>query len=125
MSQEGFSAREDLDRLLTVGIPALLPLMGGLQLGGKNIDAAKELDTWRKAIASAKDYPSAIRAVQGFEARIAELTAQADAAPTASPRRAAPREGRKPAPSAARPRKRNPQTGEIAEYNGKTWVIVK
>lgn len=70
---EGFSARQDLDRLLTVGIPALLPLMGGLQLGGKNIDAAKELETWRKAIASAKDYPSAIRAIEGFERRIQEL----------------------------------------------------
>lgn len=77
----GFSARQDLERLLTVGIPALLPLMGGLQLGGKNIDAAKELETWRKAIASAKDYPSAIRAIEGFERRIAELKA----APSTTP----------------------------------------
>lgn len=80
---EGYSARQDLDRLLTVGIPSLLPLMGGLQLGGKNMDAAKELETWRNSIASAKDYPSAIRAVEGFEARIRQLRA----APVASPRR--------------------------------------
>lgn len=73
-SPEGFSAREDLTRLTTVGIPALLPLMGGLTLGGKNIDAAKELDTWRNAITSAKDYPSAMRAITGFENRIKELT---------------------------------------------------
>lgn len=87
-NSEGFSAREDLNRLLTVGIPALLPLMGGLTLGGKNIDAAKELETWRKAIASAKDYPSAIRAVQGFERRIAELSQGASVSPanTTAPR---------------------------------------
>lgn len=83
-NSEGFSAREDLNRLLTVGIPSLLPLMGGLTLGGKNIDAAKELDTWRQAIASAKDYPSAMRAVQGFERRIAELSA-GDPASAAAP----------------------------------------
>lgn len=85
-SPEGFSARQDFERLTTVGIPSLLPLMGGLTLGGKNIDAAKELDTWRNAIASAKDYPSAIRAIEGFERRIAELTA-AEAAPAPSPSR--------------------------------------
>lgn len=72
-NREGFSAREDLNQMLTVGIPALLPLMGGLQLGGKNIDAAKELETWRNAIASSKDYPSAMRAIERFEKRIAEL----------------------------------------------------
>ena len=88
-NSEGFSAREDLTRLTTVGIPALLPLMGGLSLGGKNIDAAKELDTWRNAIASAKDYPSAMRAIQGFETRIKELTA----AQPASRRPAAPARG--------------------------------
>lgn len=96
-SPEGFSAREDFNRLTTVGIPALLPLMGGLTLGGKNIDAAKELDTWRNAIASAKDYPSAMRAIQGFESRIAELTAeQANARSTARP---APRRTVRPAGS--------------------------
>lgn len=79
-NKKGFSARQDLNRLLTVGIPSLLPLMGGLQLGGKNIDAAKELETWRNAIASAKDYPSAIRAIEGFERRIAELSRSAPAA---------------------------------------------
>lgn len=95
----GFSAREDLNRLTTVGIPALLPLMGGLTLGGKNIDAAKELETWRNAIASAKDYPSAMRAIKGFEDRIAELTAaQPASAPSAAPRRNTPAP-RRPAPA--------------------------
>ena len=87
---EGYSARQDLERLLTVGIPALLPLMGGLQLGGKNIDAAKELETWRKAIASAKDYPSAIRAIEGFENRIKELRAAPSATPVNPKSKAAP-----------------------------------
>lgn len=87
---QGYSARQDLDRLLTVGIPALLPLMGGLQLGGKNIDAAKELETWRKAIASAKDYPSAIRAIEGFENRIKELRAASSATPIKPKPKAAP-----------------------------------
>ncbi len=96
-NKEGFSARQDLDRLLTTGIPALLPLLGGLQLGGKNIDAAKELDTWRKAIASAKDYPSAMRAIKGFEDRITFLTKNGTAAApaTAAPNAAALAEARR------------------------------
>lgn len=86
----GFSARQDINRLTTVGIPALLPLLGGLTIGGKNIDAAKELDTWKNAIMNAKDYPSAIRAIEGFEARIDDLLSQADAAPSPAPARPAP-----------------------------------
>jgi hypothetical protein len=67
---EAFSAREDLNRLATIGIPSLLPLLGGLTLGGKNIDAAKELDTWKNAILSARDYESAKRATSYIESRI-------------------------------------------------------
>lgn len=103
---EGFSAREDLDRLLGQSIQALVPLLGGIQLGGKNIDAGKELEFWRKTIASAKDYNSAIRAVQGFERRIEELTSapQAAAKPDTSgtPRRIMPR-GSRGAPSTSKP----------------------
>lgn len=99
VSPEGFSAREDLTRLTTIGIPALLPLLGGLTIGGKNIDAAKELDTWRNAITSAKDYSSAMRAIAGFENRINELTRQASAAPAAAPKKQnAPAGGRKITP---------------------------
>lgn len=89
---DGFSARQDLDRLRTTGISSLLPLLGGLSIGGKNIDAAKELDTWRKAIASASDYESAMRALDGFERRIQQITAEQRApAPSAPARRPAPR----------------------------------
>lgn len=91
----GFSARQDLDRLTTQGISALLPLMGGLTLGGKNMDAAKELDTWKKAILSAKDYPSALRAIGSFQARIKQMEG---AKPAAKP---AARPAAKPAPRAS------------------------
>jgi len=95
---EGFSARQDLDRLRTTGISSLLPLLGGLSIGGKNIDAAKELDTWRKAIASASDYESAMRALDGFERRIQQITAEQSAAPAASPRRTLTPRPRRSAP---------------------------
>jgi len=86
---EGFSARQDFDRITTQGISALLPLLGGLSLGGKNIDAAKELETWKKTIASATDYNSALRAIKGFEDRIEQLTAGGSEAPSggSAPRR--------------------------------------
>lgn len=81
---EGFSAREDLDRLRTVGLTSLLPLLGGLKIGSKNIDAAKELETWRKAIMSATDYPSANRALNGIRTRINQLRKDAASAPASS-----------------------------------------
>lgn len=85
---EGFSARQDLERLRTTGISSLLPLLGSLNLGSRNIDAAKELETWRKAIASASDYESAMRALDGIERRIEEITAmpQRRAASSGTPR---------------------------------------
>lgn len=94
---EGFSARQDLDRLRTQGISSLLPLLGGITLGGKNIDAAKELDTWRKAIASASDYESAMRALDGFQRTIDRIKADQPAAAPAA--RRTPRAGT-PAPAA-------------------------
>ena len=99
-NKDGYSARQDLNRLLTVGIPSLLPLMGGLSLGGKNMDAAKELETWRNAIASAKDYPSAMRAIQGFEQRISQMRAAQPAGSSGGqtqPRRRIQPQQRKPA----------------------------
>lgn len=87
---EGFSAREDINRLRTVGIPSLLPLMGGLTLGGRNMDAAKELDTWQKAIASASDYDSAIRALDMIQGRINAIQAPQNTPAPAAPRRSAP-----------------------------------
>jgi hypothetical protein len=103
---EAYSARQDFERLTTQGIGSLLPLLGGIKLGGKNIDAAKELDTWRKAITSATDYNSAMRALKGFEDRIEELTSARPAAAPASSggggRRILPRAStRRAAPSAA------------------------
>src|SRR6185369_4168677 len=92
---EGFSARQDFNRLTTQGIGSLLPLLGGIKLGGKNIDAAKELDTWKNAITSATDYNSAMRALKGFEDRIEQLTsgpaARAPAASSGGGRRILPR----------------------------------
>lgn len=111
-SPEGFSAREDLDRLRTTGISSLLPLLGGLSIGGKNIDAAKELDTWRKAIASASDYESAMRALDGFERRINEITAEAARSPAPS-RGARPRLVPRNTPAPGKRMKYNPATGRI------------
>lgn len=87
---EAFSAREDLNRLATVGIPSLLPLLGGLTLGGKNIDAAKELDTWKNAILSARDYESAKRATNYIEQRIRVIERENPGALSPAPR---PRSG--------------------------------
>lgn len=116
-SPEGFSAREDLDRLRTVGITSLLPLLGSLTLGGKNFDAAKELEIWRKAIASATDYESATRALDGIDKRIAEITAEQAAPAAASGGSTRPRIRLKPrgnsAPAAGRVFKYNPKTGNL------------
>lgn len=98
---DAFSARQDLDRLRTQGITSLLPIMGGLQLGGKNIDAAKELDTWRKAIASASDYESAMRALNGFQTRINDIVRESSGsapAPRSRPANAPAPRRQSPAP---------------------------
>jgi hypothetical protein len=86
LKPEAFSAREDLNRLATVGIPSLLPLLGGLTLGGKNIDAAKELDTWKNAIVSARDYESAKRATNFIEQRIRVIERENPGAISGTPR---------------------------------------
>lgn len=107
---EGFSAREDLERLRTVGISSLLPILGSLNLGSRNIDAAKELETWSKAIASADDYESAMRALDGIQKRIDEITSAPPASSGARPRiRLTP----KNAPKAGSRFKYNPATGRI------------
>lgn len=106
---DGFSARQDLDRLRTQGITSLLPILGGLQIGGKNIDAAKELDTWRKAIASASDYESAMRALDGFEKRIQTITAEGAPAQQGNGRR--------------RPPPRN-RAGNSGDGNSGGWKVI-
>ena len=83
-SPEGFSARQDLERVLTTGITTLIPLMTGQRVGSKNYDAAAEQKLLRTAVASAKDYPSAIRAINAYEAKIKQLT-PATAAPKSPP----------------------------------------
>lgn len=78
LTPEGASARADLDRLTTTGITALLPLMGGLTVGGRNMDAAKELQTWKAAVLSSEDYPSAVRAVRSLKDRANEVVRGSD-----------------------------------------------
>jgi hypothetical protein len=119
LKPEAFSAREDLNRLATVGIPSLLPLLGGLTLGGKNIDAAKELDTWKNAILSARDYESAKRATNFIEQRIRVIERENPNALSNTPR---PRSGgrnvirREPT---GRPRQAPPATRTI---EGKKYI---
>ena len=114
MNPEAFSARQDLETLRTQGITSLLPILGSLNLGSKNIDAAKELETWRKAIASASDYESAMRALDRIDQRIEEITAMPEVRPSATNR---PRIKLRPKTApAAKPGKRlryNPATGDF------------
>lgn len=94
---ERHSARQDIERLRTQAITTLVPLLSGMTIGGRNFDAARELELWRSSIASITDYDSATRALNMIDRRIREIEAQADEPAPARP--AAPRRnGNSPAP---------------------------
>lgn len=97
----GFSAREKINTALGQGIQELVPLLGGIQLGGKNIDAGKELEFWRNAIASSKDYDAAMASLDKFDRRISGILSSADT-PEGAPAARAPARGGGGRPAAPR-----------------------
>lgn len=109
LSPEANSAREDFNRLRTQSVKLLTPLITGAKVGGKEIDAAKELEIHLQAIASASDQPSALRAVKAYEDRVNQLIALKAAQQRQSARPAAPRG----APAAGKVLKYDPKTGTI------------
>ncbi len=99
---ESFSARQDIDGLLTQGVLALIPVLSSATVGGKNFDAKAEMDNLKKSLASAQDYDSAMRSIGRWRQRIAARLA----APATS---AAPR-GRGSSPATPRQRVGNRQS---------------
>ena len=89
---KAYSARQDIERLRTQGISSLVPILTGMTLGGRNFDAAKELELWRNSIASITDYDSAVRAMNVIDKRISQIEAQPTAGKpgNVTPRRTSP-----------------------------------
>lgn len=65
---EGYSARQDIQRLASTGVFSLLPLMSPtIKVGSRNIDTEKEFKRLSDVILNAKDYNSALRGIQSLE----------------------------------------------------------
>ena len=92
---EGYAAREQLDGLLTQGVSALLPMLTGMAIGSKNMDAAKEMENLKRAVLSAKSYEAAMEAIQRYRRNLQTRAAPAAPAPRSAP---APRRPGTPAP---------------------------
>lgn len=95
-SPEGYAARERLDGLLTQGVSALLPILTGMTIGPKNMDAAKEMENLKRAVISAKSYDAAMAAINQYRRNLnAQLqeksTPRPNNAPAPRQRGAAPR----------------------------------
>lgn len=112
-SPEGFAARERLDGLLTRGVSQLLPLLTGMSIGSKNMDAAKEMENLKRAIASAKSYEAAKAAIDEYRRNL-NTQIKLKSAPQSTPRQAAPA-SRSRAP--ARQTKSIPQIRSVGEYH--------
>lgn len=67
---DGFTAREQIDTIFNNLVLETLPLLTTTQLGGKNFDAAKELEFHRKRIASAKDFSAAMTEIDALESKL-------------------------------------------------------
>ncbi len=87
-NSQGFSARQDIDGLLTQGVFSLIPLLTGAKLGGKAFDAKAEMDNLKTSLASAKDYDSAMRSIRAFRAKIDRL--EFGSSSSSAPRRIRP-----------------------------------
>lgn len=110
-SPEGYAARERLDGLLTQGVFGLLPLLSGVTIGSKNMDAAKEMENLRKSIASAKSFEAAMAAIQQFRKNLQYQ--QRAAAPKAAPAARPQQRGAPP----ARQTRQVPNVSTAAEFN--------
>jgi hypothetical protein len=99
-SPEGFAARERLDGLLTQGVSSLLPLLTGMTIGSKNMDAAKEMENLKRAVVSAKSYEAAMAAINSYRANLRQQVRARQAAPVrqGAPSRRPGAPQRKPVP---------------------------
>jgi hypothetical protein len=118
-NQPSFEARQDIQTLVGQTLPRLVAFMGGLNIGGKNLDAAKELEYWQNTFSGVKDFGTFQRTMQRFENRIEQRRRQMSQ-PSTPPARAgdqaAPRRNMNAptrAPSAPTVFRRNPQTGRL------------
>lgn len=112
---EGYAARQQLDGLLTQGVSALLPLLTGMAIGSKNMDAAKEMENLKRAVLSAKSYEAAMEAIQRYRRNL-----QTRAAPAAPALRSAPAP-RRPGTPAPRQTAKPPARGTVRQgyrFNG-------
>lgn len=93
VSGENAQTREELESLVVQNLPELIKTMAGLATGGRNFDAAKELDFWTTAFGKAKTYPAFTATLDRLQRRIDNLSrraAPASAAPARAPTRTAP-----------------------------------
>lgn len=92
---EGYTARQDLNRLRARAVTEIVPLLSSIKIGGKNIDSAAEAKRFDNMFSNVTDAASARRASNEARQRIQYLMSHADkpAAPRPSrsitPRRAA------------------------------------
>lgn len=130
VSPEGFAAREELDGLLTQGVSSLLPMLTGMTIGPKNMDAAKEMENLKRAVISAKSADAAMSAIRRYRQNLQQRQQQPSA----------PRTSGAPAPrqrgTAPRTRQRQgaPAVGTVEQgwrFNGgnpadrKNWTKVR
>lgn len=130
VSPEGFAAREELDGLLTQGVSSLLPMLTGMTIGSKNMDAAKEMENLKRAVISAKSADAAMSAIRRYRQNLQQRQQQPPAprtsgAPAPRQRGAAPR---------TRQRQGAPAVGTVRQgyrFNGgnpadpKNWTKVQ
>lgn len=75
-NQSGYSAQQKINTLATNAMLSIAPILNslnGVQIGGRMMDSGKEQENMRSAIVNAKDYDSAIAAVNMAEHRVREI----------------------------------------------------
>lgn len=85
---EGYTARQDLNRLRARAVTEIVPLLSSIKIGGKNIDSAAEAKRFDNMFSNVTDAASARRASNEARQRIQYLISHADkpGVPSTAPR---------------------------------------
>lgn len=127
LNPDAFSASERINSLATNAMLTIAPILNslnGVQIGAKMMDAAKEQENMKNAIVNAKDYKSAIAAVNDAERRVNDIQKyyqqqqggnRPNNAPPPRTNRQPPKAAPKAAPKPAAVRKPVPNAAALAE----------
>jgi hypothetical protein len=119
-NRQSFQARETMNTLVNQTLPNLVSFMGGLTVGGKNLDSQGELKHWQNTFTAARDKGAFDAAMRRFETRMEQFRRKAfreantPAAPAAAPRPAA-----SPQRSPNAPRRREGAPTVVRRVNGR------